>query len=287
MLVEPPRTYHAHARFEPASDGSRFVLIHRPIATAMRGTVVLAPPLAEETNKSRRLLAEAARALAADGWQTVQVDLYGCGDSDGDFADATWTHWVQDVETAVRTHAGDGELWLWGVRAGALLLAPLLSVRPGANVLLWQPMIEGSATLDQFLRLRAASAVVGGDKRDDRKTLRQRLARGESIDVAGYMLSPRLAAGLGSARLALPPGFAGQVVWIEVVESAGGAVRAAATQAVASWRSAGHAVEFSTVVGAPFWQTVEIVEVPELVESTRHALARARSAGRATTGTAG
>jgi exosortase A-associated hydrolase 2 len=277
LLADPVRTYEAHARFEAASEGSRFVLIHRPAAAAVRGTVILAPPLAEEMNKCRRMFSETARALATDGWQAVQVDLYGCGDSDGDFDDATWTHWVRDLESAVRTHATGGELWLWGVRAGALLLAPLLTLRPDANVLLWQPMIDGAVALDQFLRLRAATAVVGGDKRDDRKALRERLARGESIEVAGYVLSPWLAEGLGSARLAPPANFAGRVVWIEVVASASSAARAAATQTIDAWRNAGHTVDFSTVVGAPFWQTVEIVEVPELIGATRRALADAKA----------
>jgi exosortase A-associated hydrolase 2 len=277
LRANPVKTYEAHAWFEAAPDGSRFVLIHRPAAAAVRGTVILAWPLAEEMNKCRRMISETARALATDGWQAVQVDLYGCGDSDGDFDDATWTHWVRDLERAVQTHAAGDELWLWGVRAGALLLAPLLTLRPDANVLLWQPMTDGAVTLDQFLWLRAATAVVGGDKRDDRKALRERLARGESVEVAGYVLSPSLAEGLGSARLAPPPNFAGRVVWIEVVANVGGAPRAAAIQTVDAWRKSGHTVDFSTVVGAPFWQTVEIVEVPELIAATRRALAVAKA----------
>lgn len=277
MLAEPVRTYEAHAQFAAASEGSRFVLIHRPAAAAIRGTVIVAPPLAEEMNKCRRTLTSTARALASDGWQVVQVDLYGCGDSDGEFGDATWTHWVRDLECAAQKYATAGELWLWGVRAGALLLSPLLTLRSDANVLLWQPTIDGAVTLDQFLRLRAAAAVVGGDKRDDRKALRERLARGEPVEVAGYALSPQLAEGLASARLTLPVNFVGRVVWVDVVSRAADAIRAGATKTIDAWRGAGNAVEFFTVVGAPFWQTVEIAEVPELIDATRRALVRVGS----------
>ena len=54
-------------------------------------------PFAEEMNKSRRMAALQSRALAQAGYAVLQIDLLGCGDSSGDFGDATWQSWVSDV----------------------------------------------------------------------------------------------------------------------------------------------------------------------------------------------
>jgi alpha/beta superfamily hydrolase len=54
-------------------------------------------PFVEEMNKSRRMAALQSRSLAARGYSVLQIDLFGCGDSSGDFADASWEIWVQDV----------------------------------------------------------------------------------------------------------------------------------------------------------------------------------------------
>lgn len=282
MPADAGRPYETEAGFLAAPEGERFVLIRRPAGGALRGTVMLVPPLAEEMNKGRRMFAEAARALAAAGWQVVQVDLHGCGDSDGEFGDATWSGWIEDLTRAEQAYAGAGELWFWGVRAGALLIAPMLARRPDANLLLWQPAIDGAMTLDQLLRLRTAAAVVGNENGADRKALRERLMRGAAVEVGGYQVSPRLAEGLREARLALAANFTGRVVWIDVVASVHDSARMAATRMVDAWRRGGHTVDFTTVQGAPFWQTVETVEVPELIDATQRALAGVAAAPHAT-----
>ncbi|MGL5987461.1 MAG: CocE/NonD family hydrolase, partial [Burkholderiales bacterium] len=66
----------------------------------MRGIVVYAHPWAEEMNKSRRMAAEMARQMARSGFAVLQLDLAGCGDSDGDFADASWDAWLEDIDRA-------------------------------------------------------------------------------------------------------------------------------------------------------------------------------------------
>lgn len=276
MRPEPATSCEATARFEPAPGGPRFVLTHRPLRVPERGTVILAPPFAEEMNKCRRMFAQTARALSADGWRVVQIDLYGCGDSAGDFGEATWRHWVADLQRAIDTYHTDGELWLWGVRAGAALLSPLLQANPAVNLLLWQPVHDGAIVLSQFLRLRASTALLDGGGSVDRRHLRQQLARGESVEVAGYLLAPLLANPLADARLALPPQFNGRVVWFDLAGDTDESASPATQRTLDTWRAAGHAVEFETVAGPQFWQTVEIAEAPELIERTRRALTRAR-----------
>jgi exosortase A-associated hydrolase 1/exosortase A-associated hydrolase 2 len=271
---ELARPYEATATFEPAPGGPRFVLTHRPLRVAERGTVILAPPFAEEMNKCRRMAAQAARALAADGWRVVQPDLYGCGDSAGDFDATSWRQWVDDLHRTVGAHHAGGELWLWGMRAGALLLPPLLEAIPDANLLLWQPAHDGAAVLNQFLRLRASAALLDRNETADRTRLRARLAQGESIEVAGYALSPQVANPLAEARLVLPPDFCGRIVWFDVTDDPAAPASAAPQKTFEAWRAAGLRVQFETVVGPKFWQTVETSEAPALIERTRAALAR-------------
>src|SRR5262245_3855900 len=89
--------------FQPAvgRTGQRLYLHHRPRPEAApRGTVLHVHPFAEEMNKSRRMAALHARALAGAGFEVLQVDLAGCGDSSGEFGDATWDDWVADVVDA-------------------------------------------------------------------------------------------------------------------------------------------------------------------------------------------
>lgn len=272
--LEPSAAYEACARFEPAPGGPRFVLTYRPAPNTARGAVLLAPPFAEEMNKCRRMVALAARALASQGWHVIQTDLFGCGDSAGEFGEADWSEWVADLQRMVEPRrATDREIWLWGIRAGALLLPPLLELHPMANVVLWQPALDGAQVLNQFLRLRTSAGLFHEAPMSDRKSLREQLSRGEPLEVAGYVLSPRVANEMAAARLDLPPGFGGRVEWFEVADDVGEAPSRRTASVLQSWRARGHDIAFECIEGAPFWQTVEIAEVPALVERTVSALA--------------
>ena len=110
--------------FLPASGGQRYCLLHLPPpGQASRGGIVYLHPFAEELNKSRHVAAAQARAFAAAGYSVLQIDLYGCGDSSGDFAEARWAIWHNDLHLACAWLAQrvDGPLTLWGLRLGALL----------------------------------------------------------------------------------------------------------------------------------------------------------------------
>ncbi len=177
-------------------------------------------PFAEEMNKARRMAALQARALAAAGWTVLQVDLAGCGDSEGEFGEASWDRWVADVREAVgwlRERSGR-EPWLWGLRAGCLVASEAaIEMASVPGLLFWQPVLSGKQFLQQFLRLKLASQILGSAEaaRVDTRELRERLLRGDSVEVAGYELSPALAAGLEAADLA-PIAGACPVAWIEV-----------------------------------------------------------------------
>ncbi|MBK1692140.1 hydrolase 2, exosortase A system-associated [Ectothiorhodospira mobilis] len=251
--------------------GPLFRVIHRPPAgVPARGTVLYVHPFLEEHNKSRRMAALQARRLAAGGWTVVQPDLYGCGDSDGDFEQARWAVWLEDLHTCVQDlpQADQEPLILWGLRAGCLLISDLLSSHAclPALTILWQPVTQGDVHLNQILRLRVASGMMSGNQGETTKALRERLRNGETLEVAGYALHPEWVAGLSAATLRSPP--SGEVAWFEVSGTADAPLSPSAQRQVQTWRASGMAVHAEVLTGEPFWATQEIREVPELIEAT-------------------
>ena len=253
--------------------GSRFRVLSEPSGPeGLRGTVIFVHAFAEEMNKSRRMAARMARLLAGDGWRVVQRDLRGCGDSSGDFADASWAEWVGDVADELAQAPRDRPVWLWCLRAGALLAPAVLSAHPQAKLLLWQPVLSGAQHLQQFLRLHAGARIVGSGTPDGGATPAQLLRSGSAVEVGGYRLSPALATGLEQATFVLPPGFAGRIVWFEVSSDGLPALSPQAARAIELLRARRIAVEAHVLPGPPFWQTQEIEECAALLEQSLAAL---------------
>jgi exosortase A-associated hydrolase 2 len=260
--------------------GQRFCLFHAPPPGArVLGAVVYIHPFAEELNRSRRMAALQARAFAAAGFAVIQMDLYGCGDSSGDFADASWAHWVGDVAMARDwlLHKTGHVPWLWGLRSGCLLAAEV--VRRGgdhpANLLFWQPVVSGRQHLNQFLRLKLAADLVQGTRGNSSAPLAGQLAGGHAVEVAGYGLSHPLASGLELANLdGIPMGS--HVACIELAATIGADIKPANTPAntpalakqVVRWQEVGCVCVAQCLEGAPFWQAVEVELSPALIEAS-------------------
>lgn len=262
----------------PAAAGGQRFAIHHPPQGAPRGAVLYLHPFAEEMNKSRRMAALGARALAAAGYGVLQLDLLGCGDSSGDFGDANWAHWLEDAELGARwlRDRHDGPLWLWGLRAGALLASETaLRMAGERHLLLWQPAASGKLLLQQFLRLRMAGQLLDDapaeSSRGVTEGLRKDLAAGRAVDIAGYTLAPGLAQGLEAATLQPPPAGC-RVIWLELSSRTPPALQPASDALVERWRAAGHEVQTRALAGPAFWQTTEIEETPALVQATAQAL---------------
>jgi len=265
--------------------GQRLCVHHAaaaPFATAPRGQILLLPPFAEEMNKSRRMTALAARAFAAAGFEVLMLDLLGCGDSSGDFGDASWAHWQDDVRLAAawldaralpRPDGGRPPLWLWGLRAGALLAPAVFDAvtdRP-LHLLLWQPVTAGKLQLQQFMRLRVAADLIGGQAKGAVQAMRNQLARGEPVEIAGYLLAPALAEGLDAAQLKPSPRVA-RVAWLELSPREDATLTPAGSMAVQAWQAQGAEVRAAVCQGPSFWAATEIEEAPRLIEASLAAL---------------
>ena len=268
------------AFFMPFESGRRFCLLYDPdFEVPRRGAVVYVHPFAEEMNKSRRMAALQARALARSGYSVLEIDLLGCGDSSGDFADASWERWVDEVKVACDwlRQRREGEFWLWGLRTGGLLAAAVAdSLSFPVNLLLWQPVISGKQYLQQFLRLKIAGQMLSSEGKGAMESVRQRVAQGESVEVAGYRLSAAMAEGLERAQL-VAPARPCRIEWFELSGKPDGGLSVSAQEQIDKLQSGGHRVHGHSVRGPAFWQTAEIEECPELLEASLRAMARAET----------
>jgi len=267
------------AYFLPVGTSERFCVWRAPLSEPVSGIIVHVPAFAEEMNKARHMTAAAARALARCGFGVLVVDLFGCGDSPGDFADAGWDTWVDDVVAATRWARArrNGPIWLWTLRAGALLASAALNrlIEP-VSLLLWQPVLSGRQHLLQFLRLGLTAGVMGDHvERSGTKGLLERLARGERVEIAGYTLSPSLGNGLAVAEFALPPDRVERIVWLEVDALGRASPSPAGEASIGALRGHGIRLDAQVVPGPGFWQAVELEECPALVEASTSMLAPA------------
>jgi exosortase A-associated hydrolase 2 len=280
MKKPSPRSAPAEPFFLQTDCGKRFCLYHAPHPEKeCRGALIYVHPFGEEMNKSRRMAALQARAFAAIGYGVLQLDLFGCGDSSGDFSEARWDIWKQDVAAARRwlEERFPMPISLWGLRLGALLALDFArsAKKKVGGIILWQPVVNGELFLTQFLRLRVASEILSTEQGKSGGTgaLRNTLKAGTTVEVAGYDLAPGLAAAIDSLRVAELAVRGVPVHWFEVVSDPGRGMSPAGEKAISVWRQNGVDLHLHLVSCLPFWATQEITECAELTSATVNAFA--------------
>jgi len=253
--------------FLAADPGQRFCLFHEPAnGVARRGCVVYVHPFAEELNKTRRMAALQARALSEQGFAVLQMDLYGCGDSSGDFADARWNVWRNDLGCAC-AHVlarAPRPLILWGLRLGALLALDYAasSARHPDMLLLWQPVLNGDTHLRQFFRLQSAARLLAPDPAP--------AEGGEAaMELGGYALSRRLQCDIRAIDTqALAPSC--PVLWVEQPGATSLELPQASSDLIQHWSQRAIGIRTALAAGAQFWATSEITECPSFLAATRN-----------------
>ncbi len=271
------------SRLEPffldGSAGRIFLLLRAP-ANASR-CVLFVPAFAEEMNKSRCQVTDTAKALIESGYAVLLVDLYGTGDSQGEFSDATWDIWRENIEEAMiwAEQAGFMPDSIVGTRLGCALAAESLKQfdRSVARTVFWQAIEVGRQYMNQFLRLRVAATMMQADDRESAESLKKQLSAGESLDVAGYRLSPTLFSAIEALNLnhALDPCL-GELCLLEVGPTQDGALSIPGQRLLSSAESKGISVLGRRISGAPFWNATEIVVNPDLSELTARYLVEGR-----------
>lgn len=187
----------------------KYFLTQWPSKQKNAPVLVILQPFAEEQNKVRHLYRKLAEPLQQQGWQILLPDHYGTGDSEGDLDTATTVIWRNDLQQLLASLANDGfkQVNFLAVRFGALQLFDLLNhsnlaLKP-QQLILWQPVFDIDKFWQQFVRIKVAEAMAVGAKISE-KELQQLLANGQSIEIAGYPVSPDFYRSLAQMNSALP-----------------------------------------------------------------------------------
>ncbi len=176
--------------------------------------MVFVHPFAEEKKCSHRALVEAARAVVQEGWHALRFDLRGCGDSDGEFADATPSGWRADVEQALTFAAqetGVAELGLLGLQLGGALAAQIAEERPElACLVLWEPVVDGQRYVSLTMRRSALRKKLTEHEGGTTASLGEETAEaGAEIDFDGYRVSEQMHEELAAVDLTGPKHYRG------------------------------------------------------------------------------
>jgi exosortase A-associated hydrolase 2 len=224
-------------------------------------------------NKFRRMAAELAATMVQLGFAVLLPDLFGTGDSDGDFSEAELQGWLGDLSAAIRWAASRGcpVSDLVAIRLGAALataageqgLLPTV-----AHTVLWQPVFDGQRYLTQFLRLRTAASLME-ERKESVAELRELLKAGIPVEVAGYRLSGRLAAQLDSLRLPSSlPECMGRPAWFELSGAENPSLSIATEQWLQAQRSKGRDVSSAVMRGEPIWVATEVTVNRSMIDAT-------------------
>ncbi len=238
--------------------------------TAPRGDLIAIPGFAEEMNRSRTIIAAQARVLQNRGFGVLLLDPYGTGDSEGDFADARWEFWRDDVIAATDWIESQGNkvLGLWGIRLGGLLAADLVSWKPGRfnRLLLWDPVTSGKSYLDRFLRIAATSPqhdakgiALTGD--------RIRLDHSDPLEVAGYPISRSLMHGISRTDMAgALQGQSPRIDWLDL--RLRDQARQVDVEAVRTAMTEPAVLKYRQIDAQPFWSVQDVRPDPEIFAAT-------------------
>ena len=210
--------------------------------------VIILPPLFEEMNRTRSLLAGIGRHLAAAGVASWLPDLPGTGDSELPTSAMNWRLWREAVgflHDVVAADSSDG-VHCFAVRGGALLA----DAAPFRSNYFLVPAASGERLLRELLRARLAADQERGEATTV-TALEARLAI-EPLEVAGYAITPALASDLRNAKLATAPtpartvgltdggdrSFDGPPVWRQAEPAAADVLAQAVAADVAHWLAA-------------------------------------------------
>lgn len=259
-------------QFVNGPSGRLFITQHSANAVASSEWIIYLPAFAEEMNKSRSMVRAQAAAFVKAGATVIVPDLFGTGDSEGDFGDANWGVWKQDIRYLVLSARPQGarKITLWGLRAGALMALDLMDegLEGVSELILWQPVHSGEQMLTQFLRLRMAAGMMTGEQ-ETVAQLRERLSAGEKLEVAGYDVAPSMLSQLDQVslkKMALKQPL--KINWLEIVASEGRALLPVSQKLITLWQSQDIEIYSKAVVGEPFWTTQEITLAPNLIDET-------------------
>ena len=231
--------------------------LHRPTSTNRSTGIIFCPPFAEEKNMSHSVVVKTARMFAEHGFPVLRFDLSGCGDSEGDFGEATLEDWQEDLSQAVTILFKETDVEhyaLWGLRLGAgLALLHTARHKDVSFLILWQPVIDFAEHIQQFLRRKISSQI--SRKEHDISPMSKMVEQLEGqgvVHVIGYPVTRRLYDGfnaVGKYPYQITPSIPTLLLSISLMERPAFSMKQYSDRLLAS----GVPVRFKHVTAEPFW----------------------------------
>jgi len=255
------------------SNGLRlFGMLHRPDGEVRCG-VVFCHPFGEEKKTSHRTLVTTAREMAKRGIATLRFDYGGCGDSEGEFRNATLSSRLADLKCALGVLGREvvpPRTGVLGLRLGAALAARTAEAEDNVGfVVLWEPVIDGKGYFMADLRRKLVKEMMTrGRSSVNREEILKSLDSDEAeIDFDGYVVSGALYRELTQLNVQGELGkFKGRALLVQIsFKEKLGAPISALSQAYAD---AGAQPSLVPVVEEPIWNRIDLVETPNLIGRT-------------------
>ncbi|MDB4929076.1 MAG: hypothetical protein JWM10_1560 [Myxococcaceae bacterium] len=184
--------------FFPCGSRRLYGFLHEPRAAETPlaiapAVVVFVHPFMEERQDAHPFLRSLATRVCARGLWAMRFDLHGCGDSEGEWEEATVESWLDDIAAAcdfARAQSGVGRVILCGLRFGASLAALASTRGEPAPLALIQPVVKGTTySMDVLRAYLAAEMVLTRKAGVTRDALVERLRLGQNVNVFGYQLT--------------------------------------------------------------------------------------------------
>jgi uncharacterized protein len=172
-----------------------FGVLHEPTGKARKEGFVFCSPFAEEKLWTHRVFVSFARFLAEKGYPVLRFDYMGNGDSEGNFEECSIETMLSDISCAARTIQDKTprieSIGILGLRFGATLALLSAGVESGiSKLILWEPIIDGSAYMREMLRINLATQTsVYKGIRYNTDALIQMMEEGRTVNVDGYEMS--------------------------------------------------------------------------------------------------
>ncbi|TBR36143.1 MULTISPECIES: alpha/beta fold hydrolase [Dyella] len=139
-------------------NGELFGFYH-PSDDRARRAALLCPPLGQDYIRCHRLYRQLAHALAEEGFAVLRFDYFGTGDSAGSSDEVDWERCIDDTITAaaeLRMRSGVKSVVAFGARLGGSLALAAAPDAGFADVVAWDPVIDGPAYVEELDELQAA-----------------------------------------------------------------------------------------------------------------------------------
>jgi len=116
-------------------------------------SIVLCNPIGFEYGRAHSVMRYLAKKLTANGYHVLRFDYYATGDSSGPSSDVSVEQFINDIKLAcdeIKAISATRKVTVIGYRYGALLAAFAAETYKFNRLIMWDPVVNGAAYLDDL-----------------------------------------------------------------------------------------------------------------------------------------